>query len=340
MEYPDLIDTKYSLLCTRKLTGEITPVEERELEIWLAASDNNRSMLEGMNRVWQNSEPPATVHSVDIDAEWAILEKRLGLDATAVEKQVKRNTGPFRIRTFAFSRFKPAFALAMATVIVVTGLLIWRNMADAPRLQEILTSNAQTRVILLSDGSKVTINSGSSVRYQQPFSKEIRIVYLEGEAYFDVVADSRPFQVLTDNAKTSVLGTAFNVRCRNGKTSVSVVSGRVKMESIGAGHGEVILAENQSSSIEGDMEPTDPVVSEHGTGWLNGVLQFRMTPLNEICEELERSYDVSINIENEKLVHRTITADFPPLTIDKVLNSLCITLGASYRLEDDVYVIR
>ena len=101
-----------------------------------------------------------------------------------------------------------------------------------------------------------------------------------------------------------------------------------------------MLGPNQMSRILGDGLPESPkaVDAEYALGWWEGRLVFKKTSLREIIDELERSFDVSIETDSS-LVIETLTATFEDLPLETILASICMTLGVDFRLEDGRYVI-
>ena len=96
----------------------------------------------------------------------------------------------------------------------------------------VLTTSKQGNIkIVLYDGSLVWLNAGSELRYPNTFVENQRVVYLKGEAYFDVTKDrSHPFIVKTISSEISVLGTSFNVNARENSCVTTLVEGRVRMK--------------------------------------------------------------------------------------------------------------
>ncbi len=339
MESLELKEDHFHVLCSKKVTQELSPEEEKELENWLAASRQNHAMLEGMNQIWHRSKPPAFTQIPDIDLEWDGLSRKLGLCATKSEKSSVRSTKhPSPVFTLAF---KPALAVSLAALILAVSLLLWKQGSVVAPYQEILTENGQKTEVLLSDGSKVVLNCGSVLKFKKQFSRSSRDVELNGEAFFEVATDERPFCVTTENAKTSVLGTEFNVRCRHGKTSVTVLTGRVKLESLRQQGKEVLLNAAQKSEIHGNSAPSEPVqMPDPGQrGWMTGVLRFEQSPIAEISEELERTYNIRIQLDKNRDTNETLTATFDNLPLETVLKSMCMALGTTYTLKDDLAII-
>ncbi len=121
-------------------------------------------------------------------------------------------------------------AAGLAAIMLCAGIVYWSISPKKIKneLVEEVAGPGGIRELVLPDGSKVWLNSGSRITYSGAFSGATRELSLEGEAFFEVVADSaRPFVVWTDGLLTRVLGTSFNVRSNSGEITVSVLSGRV-----------------------------------------------------------------------------------------------------------------
>ena len=158
----------------------------------------------------------------------------------------------------------------------------------------------------LPDGTVVWLNSASTIKYPQNYTKRNRQVMLTGEAYFEVTSDKlHPFFVKTKDLLIEVTGTKFNVNEYSDDKSSSVVleKGIVSVKSL-----------NSSSSQEYKLVPGDKLAStltkgfviDHGidvqkyVSWINGKLIFRDDPLGEILKKLSRWYNVEIVVNDPK----------------------------------------
>ncbi|AUP81255.1 FecR family protein [Flavivirga eckloniae] len=170
--------------------------------------------------------------------------------------------------------------------------------------------------LVLSDGTLVHLNSGSKLKYPVKFIKgEERLVFLEGEAFFDVAHDKQhPFKVEAEELSIQVLGTKFNLSnyTEDGYTDVVLTNGSVNLE-YGAGTNDekkVIL----KPGFKGSFNKTDKTIFTKKvntaiyTSWLNGNLVFRNAPFDIIIKRLERKYNVIIINNNEKLLGETFNA--------------------------------
>ena len=155
----------------------------------------------------------------------------------------------------------------------------------------------------LPDGTIVKLNSDSRLRFNDEFSLDKREVYLEGEAFFDVVKDSkRPFRVYSSGVVTTALGTSFNVKAFNtgelnlDEIEVSLVTGKVNVHSEESNTDLILIPGEQAviRNAKGFKRIFDELEI---LAWKDGVVHFKDTEFNEIVRELERWYDVDFEIE-------------------------------------------
>lgn len=126
--------------------------------------------------------------------------------------------------------FRAGFVFIVGFLAVT--IFFWRiTRKEEITLVEVTTGNGQQDVVTLPDGSRVTLNENSKLTYPAVFIDRYRLLSLEGEAFFDVAADSlRSFRVQTGRLQTMTIGTSFNVRSVPGEdVVVTVVSGRVRV---------------------------------------------------------------------------------------------------------------
>ena len=127
--------------------------------------------------------------------------------------------------TFTF--FKPQYAVAMVALLFITmvspTLYSWLNTTNY------ITNRGETLTAHLPDRTSVKLNSDSKISFQSSFNKDYRIVFLEGEAYFNVEKGNHPFIIQYDQVTIEVLGTQFNVYAREQHIDVVVNEGVVKV---------------------------------------------------------------------------------------------------------------
>lgn len=182
----------------------------------------------------------------------------------------------------------------------------------------------------LSDGTKVWLNAGSSLKYPLHFSGEERVVTLEGEAYFDVSHDTkRPFTVKVNDTKIEVLGTQFNV---NTYTSIvtTLIEGTVKVANA---TGQQLLKPGQEARV-GESITIHRADIDKVMAWKNGYFHFKSDNITDIMAQLARWYDIEVKYEGNapsKGYNGRIRRE---VNLSKVLDMLTYLSGGQFTIED------
>ena len=217
----------------------------------------------------------------------------------------------------------------------------WSNDVDPPKpIAEIIerTDWGQKLNVTLSDGTKVVLNSGSTIRFPERFEGDSREVELVGEAFFDVVKNKdKPFLVKTADLTTIVLGTSFNINAYPDKEEIAVTlaSGKVKIASADS---IVLINPNEQAvfNILNKTISTSQVQINPYIDWKNGIIHINDATLAETAEILERWYGVGFVFENEKLENCHITATYDNQTLATVLESIKhVKKGIEYKYLED-----
>ncbi len=196
--------------------------------------------------------------------------------------------------------------------------------------------------IVLSDGTEVYLNSGSSLTYPVTFhEKGLRNVVLRGEAYFTVTSDSlRPFTVSTQFLDTKVLGTEFNISSYQDDEHVEVVLVEGSL-SVGQNNtvdsGALILKPNQLASYSysnSELSKENVDVSSY-IAWKDGVLLFKNEDFYHIAKKLERHYDVKIDIKDMQVSQERFTGRFKTETIEEILKAFQRIKGFDYTIDQN-----
>ncbi len=185
--------------------------------------------------------------------------------------------------------------------------------------------------VILPDGSKVWLNAASSIRFPVAFSKKIRQVELTGEGYFEVAKSAVKFEVITGQTAVEVLGTHFNVHAYDDQQAITLLEGSVKVR-----HGQdqkIIAPGEQAVLFAGrDIFLKSNVDIETITAWKDGLFQFNNTELKEIMQELERWYDVDVDINT--LPQRKFNGSIPRnVKLSEVLSMIELTSNLKFKIE-------
>jgi len=174
--------------------------------------------------------------------------------------------------------------------------------ADDTISNEVRTPVGQKLIIFLSDGTKVHLNAGSSLKFPNQFQSAKRRVSLVGEAYFEVSKDkTKPFTVSTANQDIEVLGTHFNVNAYENEPTnrTTLVEGRVKIKPKFPGK-SVVLAPGQQAVLEKQNLTVDEVNTETALAWRGGYFIFINEDLESIMRKLQRWYGIEVIYRNQK----------------------------------------
>lgn len=190
--------------------------------------------------------------------------------------------------------------------------------------------------LVLSDGTKIWLNSDSKVCYPTRFVGKERKIRLEGEAYLQVAYDeNKPFVVELANVKIGVLGTSFNVRAYHDEDVVqtTLVEGRVYMAT---DKQNVILAPNEQGcvDVDGCLSKRQVDVRLY-TGWKEGRFIFEGQTLEEIMRTLSRWYDLQIVFDTEAAKYINFTGNLKRYDdFDQILSMLELACSAKFVVKD------
>jgi len=196
-------------------------------------------------------------------------------------------------------------------------------------------------VITLPDGTHVSLNGNSQLRYNVVPKAHREVVLMKGEAYFDVAKDaSCPFRVHVNDMQIEVLGTTFNVRCHSGEIETALFSGAVRLSAKGLRQAYQLLPGKKS--IYQPASHNIEICNNDGASdgrWKDGYLAFSSKPLGEVLHEIENWYGVTIQLRNQHLANDLLTGSFYHETLESVLHSLSMQYGFKYRVNRGYVVI-
>lgn len=189
--------------------------------------------------------------------------------------------------------------------------------------------------LTLSDGTKVILNAESSITYPTAFKDNQRKVELKGEAFFDVTENkAQPFIVATEQQQVIVTGTTFNVNAYgdSNSTITTLVTGSVNVKSTN-GAATATLKPGQEALYSNGTIKTKEVDTHVATGWAEGVFVFKYKSLAEILPQLERWYDIQVDIDpipNEEF-YAEINRNMP---LSKVLKAIEKTSDVRFEVKE------
>lgn len=301
---PNTIDSE---LLTRYITGEADESQRLAVEQWAATSNANREELERLRNIWSWSENAVPLPEFDVDVAYAKVTARID--------GVKGRVIPIgRARWVAWL----AAAAAIAG-LVFAAQLFWRD----PR-PEVLLADAAPVTTTLKDNSNVVLSARSRMEVSMGVQRQVKLM---GEAYFEVKRDEqRPFTITTDDVLVTVLGTAFTVTAYDTSefVLVRVRSGSVHVE---GGDEAVRLQAGEHVRYHRKRHILERIPAPPAEVWGLRVLQFEDATLQQVIDQLQRIYDVRIDLRNPAIGNCKYTAEFDSETIGYILRVISDTFG-------------
>ncbi|GAA3982754.1 hypothetical protein GCM10022210_37840 [Mucilaginibacter dorajii] len=262
--------------------------------------------------------------------------------------------------------FRWGWAAAAAAVLLFAfaGVFYTLSKKTPPQLVSVLMQQIKvplgtTRHLVLGDGTKVTLNAGSTFTYPDNFDKATRDVSLAGEGFFEVTKNpKRPFLVHTNKFTVRVLGTVFNVKAYNNDktTETTLLQGKVQVQLTNSPEKTIILVPNEklivvnqpakaaaaNNSKQGKIEyqvaalPDVKPEEVKETAWLDKRILFTNDPFEDVAKQIERKYNVQVVFESADLKNEQISGLLDKESLQTAMQIMVQTTPFKYRFEGNV----
>jgi transmembrane sensor len=305
-------------LFDRYLKGEATPAETEKVEAWLE----------------HYQHPQAEWQQMDKTSREKWLE---GLFEDVSESIADRKVVPMRSRRVLWR----TIAAIAAMLLIALGIYLERS--QQVQLISLNVAPNQKSQVVLADGSKVWVNSQSTLKYPKTFDGNIREVYLSGEAFFDIQHDaSRPFIIHTGGIVTTVLGTAFNIKEDKGQHTVVVTVTRGKVSVANGTHLLGVITPNQQISVNtvnhaGTQKNVD---ADEAVAWQQNAISFDDITFADAVAQLQLRFNVKISFANDKVKNCRFTGSaLKDEKLDQILKVICNFNNATYQTKADGSIV-
>lgn len=312
----DIIIYKY-------LSGEATSEEEQTLLAWLQESPSNQEVFFEIKAVWHSKQQAVFGNEERLVDSLGQLNKRI-LSHINKEKK-KRNL---------LIRWSSVAAVFLLLVVVAVYNLTETKINNQKTLLSVYSNEASgdsVQIVTLADGTQVWLAAHTTLSSPEVFSDDVRKVYLEGTAFFDVAKDPQhPFIVHTDIAEITVLGTSFSVNSRvpGDKGETILMSGSVLLKQLQSNKEVRLLPGQQAvySKVSSKIEVNE-VDANTLTSWRFGIISLTKVSIGEIIQKLEDTYQVKIKMDYSGIKDNRYNFSFKRSNnLEKVLEQLtCIT---------------
>lgn len=279
-------------LAVRYFEGRVSGSEESCLYDYVKADKENYMQFKTWEREWLRS----TKTDEAIEDEWKELQNRMRI--RGLTQRIVTNS-----RRMIWRKVAAAIVIIVVSVGATVG--IWTSTQNL-RPEEYFTFVSpcgQRSKVVLSDGTVVWLNAGSTLQYSNRFNDSNRRVELKGEGYFEVTKkEGKLFTVATSGYDVVVKGTKFNVSAYPDESNITttLIVGRVELQHQGKvipmSPGETLSMNRSSGEFHRKV-----VNAEHAKLWSDGQLVFDHITLNELATKLSRQYNVDIKIQSPSL---------------------------------------
>jgi len=342
----------FHLLLERYLQNRCTDEEKEIIEKWYGMLDKHD----------MEDIAPTQINALEQKLWDRIHESAITEDETPVRKlKPQRQTSRTLIT---------AVAAVIAGFVIITAYVFFRVDSKKPEfmvasiannINSVSNNTAMPMVVNLEDGSSVTLQPKSLLKYPKHFSKTVREVTLEGEGFFEICKNpSKPFLVYNSNVITRVVGTSFIVKTNStaSETEVTVKTGKVIVspnsgtlsfkigDLLKSGKG-VILTPNQKtvySASENTFATTlvdKPLpIAKNNKQPIKESYSFNDSRVADVLNQLQKSYGIEFVVEDKELYNYTFTGDLSEQDLYSQLDFLCESIQATYQVKETKIIIK
>lgn len=329
-------------LYERYRTNSADEVEFEQFLEFLRNPENLEVLKQDMSKDWKDfkgSEEPSPVLWHEIERE---IRKQ-----KAFERDLERQR---KIRNYWWA--------AAASLLVMVGLTIGMYLWSAPdEYITYTTGYGQVEKIILDDGTQVTLNANSELKWKRSWKKDgDRLAVLRGEAFFDVTTiqdenhgEKTGFDVQTDDLTIQVVGTAFNVKSRTQKTDIFLKEGKILLdlkETVSDDYLQkneelIAMAPGESVSYSATTKKLEKAESDQygNASWMAGTFMYSNKSVRDILQSLQEIYGIQFEVEDPSILERKLTTNLPYSDWPIVESGLELILQAQIETRDAQTII-
>ena len=318
------MDQQITALFRKYLSNSATADEMKELDEWIASNEDFHDWLE--NQV-DNS-------SAEMDAE-----KQADILAKIHEKIAVQSKQKFVLPGWA----KTVAAVALIVLMAVSAAIYFRsNQPNMIQYAEIGALRGQKASVTLPDGTKITLNSESTLKYSTNYNQSDRAVELVGEAYFEVAKNKKiPFVVKAGKLEIEAKGTAFNIKAYPTDNSISttLTEGKIEVKTPVDVLNMIPNERMEYNNTDQTFRKLTLTDAEGSIGWLNDELSFENATLAEVVANFSRIYNIDIQFASESIKEQRFTGKINNNSLLSVLRIISLTSPIRFEQKDSVVIL-
>ncbi|TKG93566.1 DUF4974 domain-containing protein [Puteibacter caeruleilacunae] len=328
----EIMKADYTLIA-KVLSEEASTQEQERFEQWLNESTHNQSEFTHIRHIFEQADAQIKMDLFSKKEGWKEVHQRI-----SPQKSITR--------TIKYSWRSIASIAATILLVVSLSVIYYFNNQEEYHLRSVQSQTASIiPSVSLPDGTNVSLNSSSTLKYPEEFSRDTREVFVEGEAFFDVEPDkNKPFIIRAGNSLIRVLGTSFNVRAIPGQDTVEVIvrTGRVELISEAGTEKEKLVTLNKGEvgtySAKSKRVQKRQNKNINYLSWKTHRLIFKETPLTEVVKHIEAVYHVDLSIADDHIKTKKLTAQFDQQPLSFVLKVISMTFpDVKVTYDDEIY---
>ncbi|RYZ98185.1 MAG: DUF4974 domain-containing protein [Sphingobacteriaceae bacterium] len=309
------------------LLGETNAEQTAQVDAWRKSDKANNTRFEQFNLIWQTSKNIKFTAEVNAQLSLQSLKQKAAAQKEENAKVVKLR------RSYNWLK------VAAAIILLTAGT--WLYLYQRPSIEIKLATHKEVKTDTLSDGSIVTLNKASILKYPEQFSGDTRkVVLLKGEAFFNVAHNKAiPFIISTCGTTIRVVGTAFNIKNKAGDVEVIVETGIVEVSRNGY---MVTLKAGEKTVVK---QGEHPLIKETNADQLYTYYRSKEfvainTPLRRMVEILNEAYGSNIIISRKELNDLPLNTTFKNESLDDILAIISRTFSVTVEKRHNQVIIK
>lgn len=331
------MDERYYRLIEHYSKKTIGSEDLTELLIWVESNQENQQIFRKTLRAFEAADYSLN-KPVNQQKSWSAIQQHIE-DSGQQSPVIKK------------INYRSYFTIAAAIVVIALLPTLYFNSfhhkkIEAVAYHEIYNPRGQKRLVTMPDGSNIYLNGDSKIRYALNFNTGKRVVYLSGEAFFDVQHRSKqPFIVNTGKINTTVLGTSFNINAYPSLTNVTITVQTGKVGVLYKNKGQTapvqfLLPNEQLYIDKNNGQATKKYVNAVDfDSWREYKIFFHDKSLSEIAEVIAREYDLDIEIKSEALKRVKLTAKFDKCSVKQIMEVIAKLSDSKYTIYENKVII-
>ena len=333
-------DTIIILLLQKYIKNQCSEQELHALLHWLKSPDNHAELDLVVKPLWETIDKNMSRPEGEKEKE---LHEEVSLLLSGVKRKDRKISNPIVRDKNRLNGFYRIAAILILAFSVTFGLV---KVLDRPSPQltytEKVSNKGEKKNIVLSDGTKIILNSDTRLRIPADFNKEERVLEMEGEGFFDVAPNpDKPFIIKSGETRVRVLGTSFDFKSykEDDFIKLTVSTGKVRVN-VDDQDLQLSVSPNEHLSvnkIDGNVSK-ETIQENNYIKWIQGSLYFNKEPNREVIKTINRTYNRKVILQCKNRDYK-ITGTHDNKSIEAVIEAICFTTGLHSRQEGDNIII-